>query len=85
MRITGRYIDRHPRKRMFKSDIDVLLGRDVFRRRRGRTDKLCFFSCSSTVEGTKYPERLARHQDPFELLRGDIPPGHAGERSDAYS
>lgn len=71
---------------VFKSDIDVLLGEDVLAKASeiGR-EKLCIFTCKTTVEGTTYPESLAGHGALLRLLESPNPPVEMlGEGIHAY-
>jgi glycosyltransferase involved in cell wall biosynthesis len=59
---------------VFKSDVDVLLGEGVLdiAAKLGR-EQLCIFSCLTTVQHTRYPASLSRHDDLAQLLRSHAP------------
>jgi GT2 family glycosyltransferase/tetratricopeptide (TPR) repeat protein/2-polyprenyl-3-methyl-5-hydroxy-6-metoxy-1,4-benzoquinol methylase len=60
---------------VFKSDLEVLLGRDVLETAAllGRS-RLCVFSCLTLREGVPLPGELKDHRDLLGLLVGEPPP-----------
>jgi GT2 family glycosyltransferase len=71
---------------VFKSDIDVLLGRDVLQTAATMArEKLCIFSCLAAAEGTCYPSHFGEHEDLVRLFQAPIPPAAMlGEGVHAY-
>jgi len=71
---------------VFKSDIDVLMGRDALQTAAVMAgDKLCLFSCLATAEGSCFPKHFTCHEDLVSLFLAPAPPtAMLGEGVHAY-
>jgi GT2 family glycosyltransferase/tetratricopeptide (TPR) repeat protein/2-polyprenyl-3-methyl-5-hydroxy-6-metoxy-1,4-benzoquinol methylase len=71
---------------VFKSGVDVLLGRDVLETADHLARcRLCVFSCLATRQGCRYPRVLAGHRDLLDLLEASSPPEvKQGEGAQAF-